>query len=121
MAGVQAANLLLDSGKKAEARTMLTSVVEGSKASSFYQVHTRFILIGLLEDDQKFDEALAQIAALEKISDKELKPKILLAKGRIQILKKSSKDAVGTLTKLINDFGTSAEAKKARSLRALIN
>jgi predicted negative regulator of RcsB-dependent stress response len=121
MASVTAAKLYIGDGKFDEAQGLLTSVIENSKGVMFYQIHARFILVGILEDQQKFDEALKLIDELEKIADKDLKPQVLLAKGRVQILKKSSPDAIQTLTKLIDDFGTSPQAQKARSMRALLN
>lgn len=121
MAGVTAANLYIDADKTAEAKDILKLVIDNSKSSEFYQTHARFILVGLLEDEQKFDEAIKQIDELEKVVNKDFEPKVLLAKGKVQMLKKASDDAKVTLSKLIKEFGNSPEAKEAKSIKALLN
>jgi len=121
MAGVTAANLAIDAGNTAMGKELLQLVIENSKQSEFYQAHSRLILVGLLEDEKKFDEAIKQIDELEKLVGKDLKPKVLLAKGKAQMLKKASDEANVTLSKLIKDFGSSPEAKEAKSIKALLN
>lgn len=121
MAGLQSARLLVDQGKAAEAAPLLESVLDKSKASQFYQVQTRLALISVLEDQSNFDKALAEVDALDKIADKELKPRVLLAKGRIQLLKNQKSEAKATFNSLIEQHGASPEAQKARSIEALFN
>ncbi len=121
MAGLQAARLVVDLGKPAEAAPLLESVLEKSKGSQFYQVQARLALISILEDQGNFDKALAEVDSLDKLVDKEMKPRVLLAKGRIQLLKNQKTEAKATFNSLIEQHGASPEAQKARSIEALFN
>jgi predicted negative regulator of RcsB-dependent stress response len=121
MAGMTAAKVLLDQEKVAEARTILEDVLKQSSESSFYQVQARLTLVSVLEEQGDFDQALAQIDALDKQADPELKPRVLLARGRIQMLKNARDEAKQTFSTLIENHGASPEAQKARSMQALLN
>jgi predicted negative regulator of RcsB-dependent stress response len=121
MAGMTNARLLTEQEKVAEAKPVLENVVKLSKESNFYQTQSRLALIGVLEELSDFDGALAQVDALDKTVDADLKPKILLAKGRLQMLKNSNADAKATFNTLIETHGTSPEAQKARSIQSLLN
>lgn len=121
MAALTASRLLVDNGKAPEAVPLLTSVLDKSKSNTFYQVQTRLALISVLEDQSEFDKALAEVDSLDKLADKEMKPRILLAKGRIQLLKNQKDAAKATFDSLIEQHGASPEAQKARSIQALFN
>lgn len=121
MAGMTAARLLAEQKKVAEARPIIESVISNSKDSSFYQIQGRLSLVGILEELGDFDAALAQVDSLEKIADADLKPKVLLAKGRLQMLKNSKDDAKATFNSLIEAHGATPEAQKARSIQSLLN
>jgi predicted negative regulator of RcsB-dependent stress response len=121
MAGMTNARLLTEQEKIAEAKPVLENVVKLSKDSSFYQTQSRLALVGVLEELGDFEGALAQVDALEKSVESDLKPKILLAKGRLQMLKNSNTDAKATFNTLIETHGTSPEAQKARSIQSLLN
>jgi len=46
---------------------------------------------------------------------------VLLARGRIQMLKNARDEAKQTFSMLIENHGASPEAQKARSMQALLN
>lgn len=121
MAGMTASRLLLEKEKLAEARPILENVLAKSTSSPFYQTQARLALIGVLEEQGEYDAALAQLDQLDKVIDKDLKPKVLLAKGRLQLLKNAKADAKATFSTLIEAHGASPEAQKARSIQALLN
>lgn len=121
MAGMTSARILLDGSKLAEAAEVLKTVVTNSKSYPFYQTQARLSLIGVLEEQGNYDQALTELDALDKTVDKDLKPRVLLAKGRIQMLKSQNAEAKATFNTLIEGHGTSPEAQKARSIQALLN
>lgn len=121
MAGMTAARLLAEQKKVAEARPVLETVIDKSKDSRFYQTQARLSLIGILEELGDFDAAMTHVDSLEKTVDADLKPKILLAKGRLQMLKNAKDDAKATFNSLIESHGASPEAQKARSIQSLLN
>ena len=86
-----------------------------------FQIQSRMILIGINEDAGNYDAALKDAEYLISMADDELKPKVLLAKGRIQMLKDAKAEAKATLDDLIAKHANSPEAQKARSMLALIN
>ncbi len=121
MSGMTAARLLLEQDKLTEARPILENVLAKSKDSTFYQTQARLALIGVLEEQGEYDRGLTELDALDKVIDKELKPKVLLARGRLQMLKNAKADAKATFNTLIENHGQSPEAQKARSIEALLN
>ena len=120
-AGVQAAKILVDEDKFADSKTILTDVVKQSLQNEFFQIYGRLLLINVLEELGEFDQALTEVTTLEGLSGDDLKPKVLLMKGRIQLAKQAKTEAKTTLDTLIEKHGTSPEAQKARSLQALLN
>ena len=56
-----------------------------------------------------------------KVSPKDLKAKVLLTKGRIQLLNNEKEAARVTLEELMKDYGNSQEADQARGMIALMN
>ena len=116
-----AARLYVDDEKFQEARPLLETVLNKSVKAPFYQVQARLAIIGLLEELGDFDKALEETAALETRAEKELLPKVLLTRGRLQMLKNAKEDAKATFAKLIETHGATAEAQKARSIQSLLN
>ena len=121
VAGMTAARVLIDQNKAAEAQPILEGILTKSKDNRFYQAQTRLTLIGLLEQTGDYDKALGQVDALDKAVGAELKPLVLLTKGRLQLLKNDKATAKTTLNQLIDSYGTSTEAQKARTMLALLN
>lgn len=121
VAGMTAAKIMLDGQKTAEATPLVEAVVANSKDVPFYQTQARLTLAGLHEEAGAYDKALVELDALDKIVSEELKPKVLLARGRIQLLKDQKAEAKTTFDGLIEKHGASPEAQKARSIQALFN
>lgn len=121
LAGMTVAKMLLDKEQVAAARTTLEDVLKQSTDSPFYQTQAGLTLVSVLEEQNDYDGALAQLDALDKNADPELKPRLLLARGRLQMLKNASEDAKKTFATLIENHGASPEAQKARSMQALLN
>ena len=84
---------ILEKDKLPEARPILENVLAKSTSSPFYQTQARLALISVLEEQGEYDTALTQLDQLDKVIDKDLKPKVLLAKGRLQLLKNAKADA----------------------------
>lgn len=121
MAGLTAARILLDDDKPQDARPLLESLVKDAAKNPFVLSQARVSLLGVLEELGDFDRALAELAALDKDVDPELRPKLLLAKGRLLMLKNDKEQAKATFNSLIEAHATSPEAQKARSIQALLN
>ena len=120
VAGLRAASILLDMNKADEARPLLADIISRSTKSKLHQIQARLLAMAMNEDAGKFEDALKDAEALEAIAGDDLKPQVLLAKGRIQMLKKDSEAAKATFNQLVEKFGTSPEAQKARTIRAIM-
>lgn len=121
LAGMNAARIYLEQEKLPEAQKVFEEIALKAKDNKFYQTQSRLALIGVYEDQADYDKALSQVDTLEKSNDADLKPRLLLAKGRLQLLKNAKAEAKTTLSGLVEAHGSSPEAQKARSLLALIN
>lgn len=111
----------LGQGKLKEVRPVLEHITDKSQKYVVYQVQAGLTLISVLEDLNEHDAALQRIDSLMKTVPENIKPKLLLAKGRIQLEKNKPQEANQTLESLIKDHGSSAEADQARGLKALLN
>jgi predicted negative regulator of RcsB-dependent stress response len=118
MAGLTWAGQQLEDGKDADARPVVEAISKASTSSNFYQMSSRMMLIGILEDASEYDAAIKECDILISLSTDEAKPVAMLAKGRSQYFKKSFPEARIVLNELIEKFATSAEATTARSLIA---
>ncbi len=120
-AGLKSANILIEQKKFEDAANTLKTVLEGAPKNNFYQGQVRVLYASLLEQMGKFDEALEQLnLSLEVVGDG-LKPRVLLSKGRVLLLKKDSEGAYKALDTLISKHGSSQEAHKAKTMKALWN
>jgi predicted negative regulator of RcsB-dependent stress response len=120
-AAMAAVRIDVEQEKFAEARPLVEEVLAKSKDNPFYQRQARFALVGLDEELGDYDKALGELDALEKIVDDATKPKVLLDRGRIQLLKNAKAEAKATFATLIEKHGTTPEAQKARSMQALLD
>lgn len=120
-AGIRAAGILMEQKKEAEARPLVEKVAQESLNDKFYQVQSRLFLVGLKEDAGEYDAALKDLDVLSGLVDDEFKPKVLLAKGRIQYFKDAKPEAKTTLSELVEKHSSSPEAQKARGILGLIN
>jgi predicted negative regulator of RcsB-dependent stress response len=120
MAGLSWAAKQLQDGKATEARPIVEAISKISGSNKFYQLTSRFMLIGILEDAGDYDAAIKECDALVSLVTDEAKPSVLLTKGRLHYFKKSNAEAKTVLNELIDKHGSSPEASKARGIIALM-
>jgi predicted negative regulator of RcsB-dependent stress response len=121
LAGIRAANIWLADRKTSEAKPIVEQVAKESLSMPWFQFQSRMLLVSLYEDAGEFDAALKELEIVDRLAVEDLKPKVKLAKGRIQLLKDSKDEARATLDEIISQHGSTPEAQKARSWLALIN
>ena len=100
---------------------MLEGVFNSSKGLLVLQVQSGFMLAGIHNDIGEYDKAISVLSELEKVVPDDLKAKVLLEKGRSLHYKKDKTKAAEVFETVIRDHSSSAEADKARSLKALVN
>jgi tetratricopeptide (TPR) repeat protein len=110
-----------DKSKSDENLKIVKDIVENSKSSTLYQTQGRLLIINALEDQGKYDEALAETDAFLKVASDNLKPRVLLTKGRLLAMAKKKEEANKTFDDVIKDHGDSPEAQKAKAFKTLIN
>lgn len=121
MAGLSwAGKELQQNNKAADVRPIVEAITKASSSNKFYQLSSRFMLIGILEDLGEFDAAIKECDALSSLATDDAKPAVLLAKGRLQYFKKSLPEARTVLSEIIDKHSSSPEATKARGLLALM-
>jgi predicted negative regulator of RcsB-dependent stress response len=120
MAGLSWAGKELREGRNDEARKVIEHVAKSSTSNKFYQMNSRFMLIGLLEEAGDFDGALKECDVLSKISSEETQATVLLTKARLLYFKKSFDQAKVSLNELLTKHASTPEATKARGLLALM-
>lgn len=120
-AGIKFLGAKGDKATPEERASVLTKVIANSQTHPFYQTYGRFMLVSALEDQQKWDEGLKVIDQLAGRVDKNLMPKVLLTKGRIQLAKGDAAAATTALNAVIKDYKDSPEAQRARGLMAVKN
>lgn len=120
MAGLAWAAGQLQNDKSSEARPVVEAVAKASSSNKFYQLTSRFMLIGILEDAAEYDAGIKECETLASLATDESKPAVLLAKGRLQYFKKSIPEAKTVLNELIEKHGSTPEATKARGMIAMM-
>ena len=120
MAGLKWASNQLQESQIPEARKVVEQIAKASSSNKFYQMNSRFILIGLMEDAGEFDAALKECEVLMKLASDDALPSILLTRGRLQFFKKSFDDARASLKEILDKHSSSPEATKARGLMAIM-
>ena len=120
MAGLAWSSKQLQDNKSAEARPLVEAIAKASTANKFYQLSSRFMLIGILEDAGEYDAAIKECETLAGITTDDAKPAVLLAKGRLQYFKKSLPEARTSLNEVIEKHASAPEATKARGIIALM-
>jgi predicted negative regulator of RcsB-dependent stress response len=121
IAGIRYASMAIEERELAEAREVLTKIADQSGDYLIVQVQSRLLLVSVLEDLGEFDEALQHVAALDKNVNDELKPTVLLAKGRLHVFKEEYDQARQAFDQLIQDHGSAREAQQAKNLKALLH
>ncbi|MFW7379389.1 MAG: tetratricopeptide repeat protein [Oligoflexus sp.] len=120
VAGVRYAGISLENRELEKARDILAEVAEKSNQYPIIHTQSRLMLIATLEDLGQFDEALKHAEQLLSASREELKPKVLLTKGRLLVFKEDYEQAQKTLTEIVEQHAGSQEAESAKSMMALL-
>jgi len=120
MAGLKWASNQLQAAQTADARKIVEQIAKASSANKFYQMNSRFMLIGLMEDAGEFDAALKECEILAKLASEDAMPSVLLSKARLQYFKKSFDDSRTSLKVILDKYASSPEATKARGLMAIM-
>ncbi len=118
-AGMTAAKILIDQLSYEKATEILKEVLKASQSDSFYQAQGTYLIVSLLEELGRHDEALAQIEEIAKKTALDEVPKILYVKARLLLTGQKEKEGVQVLDTLIQDHNSSTYAQKAQALRAL--
>ena len=118
IAGLTWSSRQLQEDKTTEARPIVEAIAKASTSNKFYQLTSRFMLVGILEDSGEFDAAIKECDILAGLATDDAKPAILLAKGRLQYFKKSYAESRTVLSEILDKHASSPEATKARSLMA---
>lgn len=121
LAGVKLSSEYIKEKKFKEAASVLEYVLSKSVSIDFYQKQVRLMYVSVLEELGDFDKASKEVALLLEQSDDKLKPRVLLRKGVLEVLSKNKAEAQKTFSELIEKFASSAEAQKAKSMKALWN
>ena len=121
LAGLRYASFLVKDKKLDESKAILVDILKQSKDQPFFQLQCGMLYLGVLEDLKDYDTALAESDRLLKVVPGDLKAKLLLTKGRLQMAKQQSSEAKATFDTVIKDYGTSPEAERARGMKAIIN
>lgn len=125
LAGMMVAQIFAEEGKVAEALQVVQDVLSKSQNQPFYEVQGRFFLAGLMEEAGQWDQALGELDTLEKSLDKlgvaDFKPKVILARGRVLLLKNDKEAAKKAFVSLTELHAGSPEAQKARAYQTILN
>jgi predicted negative regulator of RcsB-dependent stress response len=117
-AGLVWASRQLQDNKTADARPVIEAIAKSSTSNILFQRTSRFMLVGIMEDAGEFDAAIKECDVLASLATDEVKPAVLLTKGRLQYFKKSYTEARAVLNEIVDKYASSPEATKARSLMA---
>lgn len=120
VAGIRYASLAIEERNLEEARPVLEEIANQSNDYILLQTQSRLLLIATLEDLERFDEALQHTDQLLNLTQDELKPRLLLTKGRLLVLKEDFEQAQQTFSQIIEQHGNSQEAESAKSMMALL-
>jgi predicted negative regulator of RcsB-dependent stress response len=117
-AGLLWASSQLQDNKTADARPVIEAIAKSSTSNVLFQRTSRFMLVGIMEDAGEFDAAIKECDVLAGLATDDVKPAVLLTKGRLQYFKKSYTEARAVLNEIVDKYASSPEATKARSLMA---
>ena len=119
-AGLRLSGILLADKRLADARKIVEKVLTRTVGHPFYDVHARLLYIGILEDLNDLDTAVAQVDKLKKAATGEMQPLALLAIGRLYAMRNAKDEARTAFQEIIDKHGTSREAERARGLIAIL-
>jgi len=119
MAGFRVATDHLQKKEFADAKDILVKVMSKVDGVLFYELQGRFLLANVLAELKEFDPAIKEVDTLISKANSDLKPRMLLLKGRIMVAKKDIAGAKESFDQLIKDHSASSEAQKARAMKAV--
>ncbi len=120
LAGFRVASDYLKKKNFVEAKSILVDVMAKANGVLFYELQGRFLLANVLAELKEYDQALSEIETLISKANDDLKPRMILLKGRVLVAKKDMKAARESLDLLIKDHSASVEAQKARAMKAVL-
>lgn len=120
VAGLKAISIYLEDKKIDEVAPIAKKIIENSRKYQFYQIHVRMVYSGVLEDQEKFDEALEELDHILKLNVKSVVPQVLLAKGRIYMHQKKADEAAKSFDEILNNHAAAPEATSAKALKYLL-
>jgi predicted negative regulator of RcsB-dependent stress response len=119
VAGLKAVAIFTEHKELAPAREILEGILAKSRKFNFHQIHGSLLLINVLEELGEVDAALKRVDDFLKIAPQDLRPRIMLTKGRMLLSQGKAEEADVVLNSVINDFGNTTEASKARLLKSI--
>ena len=121
-AGVAAVNQYIEMKDFEKAEAILVKILTVTVGQPFYQVQLRSLYISILEELQKYEDALVQVGLLNQaIRDDELKPRVLLLRGRLLAQSGKKEEAIKIFDEIITNYKSSKELQKARAFKAIVN
>lgn len=144
MAGMRAAGILIDGKQFGDAKDLLSEILQHSSDSLFYQINGRMLYINVLDELNELDPALAEVESLLREINKidkmaqaakksrkddkaqdflnpadNLKPQVLLTKGRLLARKGDKESAQKVFSDIVENHKETDEARQAMSYKAL--
>lgn len=120
VAGIRFAAIAVENRDLESARPVLEKLADRSTQYPILQTQSQLMLVAVLEDLEDFSAALNRVEQLLKTVAEELKPKVLLAKGRLQVFQQDFEQAQQTFAQIVEQHDGSQEAESARSMMALL-
>jgi tetratricopeptide (TPR) repeat protein len=120
-AGLRFAGYKLSQKDPKSAIEVLSVLNEKVKNHVVFELLTKMMLVGALQDIKDYDRALKVNEQALASAPKSLKPRLLLTKGNIQMQLNQKDAAKATFDQIVKDFDSSQEAASARGLKAVLN
>lgn len=118
-AGMESVQIYVANKDFEKASILLGDLLNKAASSSFYQTQGRSLYVSVLEELGKFDQAAIEAATLVKTAKEADKPKALLTHARVLLLSGKKTEAMQILDELITKHNASAEAQKAKAMKAV--
>jgi predicted negative regulator of RcsB-dependent stress response len=118
-AGLKASGILVKEKKIDEALAQLEKLAPHLTDHPFFQGQVRVFYAALLEEKEKYKEALEQVELAEQHAGESLKPSVMFSRARLLIALGNQAQADEVLNKIITDYSSSQEAQKAKTLKVL--
>ena len=110
--------ILLDQEKFEKAEAILADILKRSGEIAFYKFQVRSLYVSVLEQLGRFDKAKEQADLLVAMSSEKMKPKMLLVQARVVLASGKVAEGKKILQQILEKHGQSAEAQRARAIKA---